>query len=589
MSRRSSRWIVAVVAAVGFETLPPLGAQAFAGGAGTNTNTYTWSGDAGSGNGNWSNGANWVDGSAPSATTPVNLVFPATTCASTPTTCATVDDIAGLIVDSLSIDVAAGSAIQYSIGGTDQLTLDGGITVPAPSGTTTSRTGGPSISDNLALGAANTWAISYGLQVTGNLSGAFALTIDTVQGTNLSLEGSSNEVGAISIDGPAGVSGSAGGVVGATQDLNGAGATPGSIQVTDAALFFGNAPNGGNATVGDVTTSHALVAVAGAPIAASVTLDSTSTVSYRTLIAKPPTNNAPLLTTTGNTALAGAALSIYAACNIPLNTSFPIVSASTLTGTFSTASGQTIANGDVIAASNQLMGGGCTPPDLKITYTSSNAVPEVEATVTNAPPTYPTPPTNLPSSPTPPTTTPTPQPVVTPPPPATAGYRLADSVGDVFGYGVPSYGSLAGVTIQKPVVGIATDACTGGYWLAAADGGVFSYNAPFYGSAAGITLNKPIVGIASYTSYTSNGTPVSCGYWLAAADGGVFSYNAPFHGSAAGTTLNKPVVAITADPATGGYWLAAADGGVFSYNAPFHGSAAQGVSPSGYVVGAASA
>ena len=587
MSRRSSRWIVAVVAAVGFETLPPLGAEAFA-----TPSTYTWSGDAG--NGNWSNGANWVGGSAPSATTPVNLVFPATVCASTTATCATVDDINGLVVDSLSIDVAAGSAIQYSIGGTDQLTLDGGITVPAPSGTTTSRTGGPSISDNLALGAANTWAINYGLQVTGSLSGAFALTIDTVQGTNLSLEGSSNEVGAISIDGPTGVSGSAGGIVGATQDLNGLANTPGSIQVTDAALFFGNDPNVTNLTVGDVTTSHALVAVDGAPLAANVTLDATSTVSYRALIANPPTNNAPLLTTAGTTTLAGAALSIYAACNITPNTSFPIVSATNLSGTFSTASGQTIANGDVIAASNQPMGGGCTPPDLKITYTYSGAVPEVEATVTNAPPTYPTTPvlptapTNLPSNPTPPTTTTTTTPTP-PPPPTTAGYRLTDSVGDVFSYGVASYGSLAGVTINRPVVGIASDACTGGYWLAAADGGVFSYNAPFYGSAAGIALNKPVVGIASYTSYASNGTPVSCGYRLAAADGGVFSYNAPFYGSAAGITLNKPIVGITADPTTGGYWLAAADGGVFSYNAPFHGSAAQGTTPSGQVVGAASA
>ena len=561
MSRRSSRWIVAVVAAVGFETLLPLGGEAFA-----TPSTYTWSGAAG--NGNWSSGANWVGGSAPSATTPVNLFFPATTCASTPTTCATTDDIAGLIVDSLSIDVAAGSAIQYSIGGTDQLTLDGGITVPAPSGTTTSRTGGPSISDNLALGAANTWAINYGLQVTGSVSGAFALTIDTVQGTNLSLEGSSNEVGAISIDGPTGVSGSAGGVVAATQDLNGLANTPGSIQVTDAALFFGNDKTVANLTVGDVTTSHALVAVAGAPLAASVTLDSTSTVSYRALIANPPTNNAPLLTTTGTTTLAGAALSIYAACNIPLNTSFPIVSATNLSGTFSTTSGLPIANGDVIAASNQPMGGGCTAPDLKITYTTSAAVPEVQATITNAPPTYPTP--------------------TTPTTPTTPGYRLADSIGDVFNYGVPSYGSLAGVMINKPVVGIASDACTGGYWLAAADGGVFSYNAPFYGSAAGIQLHKPVVGIASYTSYSPNGTPVSCGYWLAAADGGVFSYNAPFYGSAAGIQLNKPVVAITADPTTGGYWLAAADGGVFSYNAPFYGSAA-GTTTSGPVVGAASA
>ena len=523
MSRRSSRWTAAAIAVVGFGSLPTLGTEAFAA-----PSTYTWSGAAG--NGNWSSPGNWTGDQAPSAGTPVNLAFPAGTCASTATTCATTDDISGLVVDSLSIGVVAGSATQYSIAGPDPLNLDGGITVTAPSGPANSTTGTPSISDNVVLGAANTWNVDSGLQVTGNLSGTFALTIDTVQGTNLSLEGPSNEVGAISIAGPAGVSGSAGGVVGATQDLDGAGATPGSIQVTDAELFFGNDPSVTNLTVGDVATSHALLVVDGAPLAANVTLDPTSSVSYRALTANPPTNNAPLLTTTGTTTLATAALSIAAACNIPLNTSFPIVSATNLSGTFTTANGQPIANGDVIAAANPT-GGACAAPDLKITYTTTGGVPEVQATITNDPPTYPTTPVlpTPPNSPTPPTTSPT-----------TAGYRLADSAGDVLSYGVASYGSLAGVTINKPVVGIASDACTGGYWLAAADGGVFSYNAPFYGSAAGITLDKP-------------------------------------------------VVAITADPTTGGYWLAAADGGVFSYNAPFYGSATPGTTPSGQVVGAASA
>ena len=50
----------------------------------------------------------------------------------------------------------------------------------------------------------------------------------------------------------------------------------------------------------------------------------------------------------------------------------------------------------------------------------------------------------------------------------------------------------------------------------ASDGGVFTFNAPFYGSAGGLTLNKPVVGIAA----TLNGT----GYYLVASDGGVFTY-----------------------------------------------------------------
>jgi hypothetical protein len=38
----------------------------------------------------------------------------------------------------------------------------------------------------------------------------------------------------------------------------------------------------------------------------------------------------------------------------------------------------------------------------------------------------------------------------------------------------------------------------GGYWLVASDGGIFSFgDATFYGSTGGITLNKPVVGMAA--------------------------------------------------------------------------------------------
>jgi hypothetical protein len=75
-----------------------------------------------------------------------------------------------------------------------------------------------------------------------------------------------------------------------------------------------------------------------------------------------------------------------------------------------------------------------------------------------------------------------------------------------------------------------------GYWQVASDGGVFSYgDAKFHGSAGGLTLNKPVVGMAA--------TPDGGGYWLVASDGGVFSYgDAKFYGSTGGRILNKPVV-----------------------------------------------
>jgi len=145
------------------------------------------------------------------------------------------------------------------------------------------------------------------------------------------------------------------------------------------------------------------------------------------------------------------------------------------------------------------------------------------------------------------------------------GYYEVDAAGDVAAFGAATcYGSLTGVKLNKPIVGMATDKATGGYWLVASDGGVFAFNAPFLGSTGSLTLNKPVVGMSA--------TPGGSGYRLVASDGGVFSYNAPFYGSTGNLTLNKPVVGMGVDRATGGYWLVASDGGVFSYNAPFYGS-----------------
>ncbi len=114
---------------------------------------------------------------------------------------------------------------------------------------------------------------------------------------------------------------------------------------------------------------------------------------------------------------------------------------------------------------------------------------------------------------------------------------------------------------------ISSSSPTQGYWEVASDGGIFSFgDAQFYGSTGAMTLNKPIVGMAS--------TPDGKGYWLVASDGGIFSFgDAQFYGSTGNIALNAPIVGMAADPSTGGYWLVASDGGIFSFNAPFRGSA----------------
>ena len=98
-------------------------------------------------------------------------------------------------------------------------------------------------------------------------------------------------------------------------------------------------------------------------------------------------------------------------------------------------------------------------------------------------------------------------------------------------------GTLNGpMSLNKPIVGMASTPDGKGYWLVAADGGIFTFgDAGFYGSTGAINLNKPIVGMAS--------TPDGKGYWLVAADGGIFTFgDAGFYGSTGALTLNKPIV-----------------------------------------------
>jgi hypothetical protein len=77
-----------------------------------------------------------------------------------------------------------------------------------------------------------------------------------------------------------------------------------------------------------------------------------------------------------------------------------------------------------------------------------------------------------------------------------------------------------------------------GYWLVASDGGVFSFgDARFYGSLGGIHLAKPVVGVAA--------SPNGEGYWLAGSDGAEFVFgSARFYSSTGRIHLAKPVVGL---------------------------------------------
>ena len=190
------------------------------------------------------------------------------------------------------------------------------------------------------------------------------------------------------------------------------------------------------------------------------------------------------------------------------------------------------------------------------------------------------------------------------------GYWMVAADGGVFAFGgAQFYGSTGNMTLNKPIVGMASSPDGGGYWLVASDGGVFSFgDAGYYGSLGSMPIGQSVVGIAptpdggGYWIATSNGavfnygdakfggsmggkslvSPVvgihasadGRGYYLVAADGGIFSYgDSQFFGSIGGHVLNKPVVGFGIDKGADGYWEFASDGGVFSYGgAQFHGS-----------------
>jgi uncharacterized delta-60 repeat protein len=147
------------------------------------------------------------------------------------------------------------------------------------------------------------------------------------------------------------------------------------------------------------------------------------------------------------------------------------------------------------------------------------------------------------------------------------GYTLVRGDGGTSAFGAaPPCGSVAGLALAAPVVGVANDRAAKGSWAVASDGGVFTFGAAkFFGSMGGRHLDQPIVGMA--------GTADGKGYWLVAADGGIFAFgDARFFGSMGGRHLDQPVVGMAAAPDGRGYWLVASDGGMFSFGTPFFGS-----------------
>ena len=78
-----------------------------------------------------------------------------------------------------------------------------------------------------------------------------------------------------------------------------------------------------------------------------------------------------------------------------------------------------------------------------------------------------------------------------------------------FAFGeTPREGSMGGLHLSQPVVGITAGPDGSGYWLVASDGGIFALgSAAFFDSMGGAALHQPIIGIAA------GPTGAATGWW----------------------------------------------------------------------------
>ena len=174
-----------------------------------------------------------------------------------------------------------------------------------------------------------------------------------------------------------------------------------------------------------------------------------------------------------------------------------------------------------------------------------------------------------------------------PPAPPAHGYWLVGSDGGVFSFGSAQFhGSMGGIPLQRPVVGIVPTKDLGGYWLDASDGGVFSFgDTQFYGSIPGLgihpagsgvpqSLDAPVVGMVPSRDQG--------GYFMVASDGGVFAFgDAHFAGSCPGIGgCSGAAVAVEPDASGNGYWVFTRTGNLYAFgDAPYLGAPGPQSSP----------
>lgn len=278
---------------------------------------YTWSGggEAAFTADNWSDGANWLGGTAPTSSSSIGtLTFPALTssgCMSPPTDVCyeSNNDLSNLSVNSIAID----DVVPYTINGNAITLGSGGITATAAATASPSL---PLLNLPITLGTPQTWAIAGGSLSVGQVTGTTdALNINLSGGSTLAFFDSENEAGALTIagDNPSNIGARAdfnGSVIvgqASTARLNSTDGQP--IRLSDAEIVGSSA-----STIGPLTsTGGAVVTSEGSSLTVNgaMTLDPTSVVEL--LISRAgstPSTDYSQLKANGAINLAGASLSL---------------------------------------------------------------------------------------------------------------------------------------------------------------------------------------------------------------------------------------------------------------------------------------
>jgi len=341
--------VVTIVAAL---AVPLAG---LAGAVGT-TSVYTWTGASAATGGShrWSDDRNWSQATAPpGSATRDDLVFPSLAqCdqGGDSASCTALDDLGTNEVHSITIGGGNRGGGGYTLTATTgSLALGrGGLKISTRDDASHTEFGIP-----ITLWADQIWQIGAGTaSFSGGVYGSSALTLRLSARTNLDLS-ANVDVGDLNVIGTSGHGPTRARVVLTGSDLNGGGTFP--VAMVNVALE-------GYGHIGPLATSNTSLTIgagylpgARSPVelrsTGDVSLDSSTRVTFDDLGSVASRGvGYPQLRASGSVTLSSAVLQLNSACSTVIGDSFTIVRGASVSGTFASPDGGTIADNDVIEA-----------------------------------------------------------------------------------------------------------------------------------------------------------------------------------------------------------------------------------------------